>query len=63
LSLPDVFGNVKRHKIVTVEFMDIKWIKQKKKYKDLNAESQVEELLLEVERLREENKSLKEESK
>jgi peptide deformylase len=24
LSLPDVFGNVKRHKIVTVEFMDIK---------------------------------------
>ena len=37
LSLPDTFGNVKRHKIVTVEFMDIKWIKQKKKYKDLNA--------------------------
>lgn len=37
LSLPDVIGNVKRHKIVTVEFMDIKWIKQKKKYKDLNA--------------------------
>lgn len=37
LSLPDIFGNVKRHKIVTVEFLDIKWIKQKKKYKDLNA--------------------------
>ena len=37
LSLPNTFGNVKRHKIVTVEFIDIKWIKQKKKYKDLNA--------------------------
>lgn len=37
LSLPDIFGNVKRNKIVTVEFMDIKWNKQKKKYKDINA--------------------------
>ncbi len=37
LSLPDTFGDVKRHKIVIVEFLDIKWIKQKKKYKDLSA--------------------------
>ena len=37
ISLPDKTGNVKRHKIIIVEFTDIKWNKQKRKYKDFNA--------------------------
>ncbi len=37
ISLPDITGNVKRHKNITVHYMDIKWHKQTKKYKDFNA--------------------------
>jgi len=37
LSVPDVFGYVRRHKSVTVEFLDQKGHKQTKKLKDFNA--------------------------
>lgn len=37
LSVPDVFGFVRRHKSVTVEFLDHKGHKQTKKLKDFNA--------------------------
>ncbi len=37
ISLPDIFGKVKRHKSLTIEYLDIKWNKQKKKLKDFNA--------------------------
>ncbi|MFA7718043.1 MAG: peptide deformylase, partial [Candidatus Absconditabacterales bacterium] len=37
LSVPDVYGKVKRHKSITVEFMDNKGNKQTKKLKDFNA--------------------------
>jgi len=37
ISLPDILGKVKRHKSITVEFMDLKRNKQKRKLKDFNA--------------------------
>jgi len=37
ISLPDILGKVKRHKSLIVEYTDIKWNKQKKKFKDFNA--------------------------
>lgn len=37
LSVPDVFGYVKRHKSVVVQYLDQKGNKQKKKLKDFNA--------------------------
>lgn len=37
ISLPDILGKVKRYKSLTVEYLDIKWNKQKKKLKDFNA--------------------------
>lgn len=37
ISLPDILGKVKRHKSLTVEYLDIKGNKQKKKLKDFNA--------------------------
>lgn len=37
LSVPDVFGFVRRHKTVVVEYLDPKNNKQKKKLKDFNA--------------------------
>ena len=37
LSVPDVFGKVKRHKSVVVHYTDPKWNVQKKKLKDFNA--------------------------
>ncbi len=37
ISLPNIFGKVKRHKSLTVEYTDIKGNKQKKKLKDFNA--------------------------
>lgn len=37
ISLPDILGKVKRHKSITVEYLDIKGNKQKKKLKDFNA--------------------------
>ena len=37
LSVPDVFGFVRRYKSVTVEFLDHKGHKQTKKLKDFNA--------------------------
>jgi len=37
ISLPDIIWNVKRHKNIVVQFMDIKWNKQTKKYKDFNS--------------------------
>ena len=37
ISLPNCTGNVKRHKNITVEFLDINGKKQKQKYKEFNA--------------------------
>jgi len=37
LSVPDVFGLVRRHKNIVVEYLDAKGNKQKKKLKDFNA--------------------------
>ncbi|MEI8090773.1 MAG: peptide deformylase [bacterium] len=37
LSVPDVYGYVKRHKGITVEYLDAKGHKQSKKLKDFNA--------------------------
>jgi len=37
ISLPNSTGMVKRHKTITVEFLDIKGKKQNKKYKEFNA--------------------------
>jgi peptide deformylase len=37
LSVPDVYGNVKRHKNIVIEYMDSKGNKQTKKLKDFNA--------------------------
>lgn len=37
LSVPDVYGYVKRHKNIMIEYMDIKGNKQTKKLKDFNA--------------------------
>lgn len=37
ISLPGIFGHVKRYKSITVEYLDIKGNKQKKKLKDFNA--------------------------
>ena len=37
ISLPDILGNVKRHKAITVCYLDIKGHKQTKKLKDFNA--------------------------
>ena len=37
ISLPNCTGMVKRHKAITVEFMDLKGKKQNKKYKEFNA--------------------------
>lgn len=37
ISLPDMIGNVKRNKSVVVEYMNLKWQKHKKKFKDFNA--------------------------
>jgi len=37
ISLPNCTGMVRRHKAITVEFMDIKGKKQNKKYKEFNA--------------------------
>jgi peptide deformylase len=37
LSIPDVIGNVKRHKSITVEYLDINGFKKKKKLKNYNA--------------------------
>lgn len=37
ISLPDILGKVKRHKSITVEYLDIKGNKQKKKLKDFDA--------------------------
>lgn len=37
LSLPDIYGYVRRHKSIIVEYTDIKGHKQKKKLKDFNA--------------------------
>ena len=37
ISLPDILGKVKRHKSLTVEYLDIKGNQQKKKLKDFNA--------------------------
>ena len=37
LSVPDVYGNVKRHKSIAVEYTDIKGNRQTKKLKDFNA--------------------------
>lgn len=37
ISLPGIMGKVKRHKSIIVEYLDIKWNKQKKKLKDFNA--------------------------
>lgn len=37
ISLPNCTGNVKRHKTITVEFLDSNGKKQKQKYKEFNA--------------------------
>ena len=37
LSVPDVFGYVKRHKSIVVQYLDQKGNKQKRKLKDFNA--------------------------
>lgn len=37
ISLPDILGKVKRYKSITVEYLDIKGNKQKKKLKDFDA--------------------------
>lgn len=37
ISLPDVFGMVKRHKSIVVTYLDLKGNKQIKKLKDFNA--------------------------
>lgn len=37
ISLPNCSGKVKRHKNITVEFLDITGKKQKQKYKEFNA--------------------------
>lgn len=37
LSLPEIYGIVKRHKSITVEFTDLQGHKQTKKLKDFNA--------------------------
>lgn len=37
ISLPDLFGTVKRHKSIIVHYTDLKWYQQKKKLKDFNA--------------------------
>lgn len=37
ISLPNILGKVKRHKSLTIEYIDIKGNKQKKKLKDFNA--------------------------
>lgn len=37
LSIPNFKGKVRRHKSIVVEYLDLKWKKQLKKLKDLNA--------------------------
>jgi len=37
LSIPNVIGNVKRHKNITVEYKNIEWFKKRKKLKNYNA--------------------------
>jgi peptide deformylase len=37
LSVPDVIWNVKRHKSITVEYLDTNGFKKKKKLKNYNA--------------------------
>ena len=37
ISLPNCTGMVRRHKGISIEFMDLKGKKQSKKYKDFNA--------------------------
>jgi len=37
ISLPDILGTVKRHKSITVRYLDTKGNKQTKKLKDFNA--------------------------
>lgn len=37
ISLPDILGKVRRHKSITVEYMDLKRNKQKRKLKDFNS--------------------------
>ena len=37
ISLPDVYGNVKRHKLVVVEYTNLKGQKVKKKFKNFDA--------------------------
>ncbi|MFA6256310.1 MAG: peptide deformylase, partial [Candidatus Absconditabacterales bacterium] len=37
ISLPNCTGMVKRHKAITIEFLDIQGKKQNKKYKEFNA--------------------------
>ena len=37
ISLPNCTGMVKRHRAITVEFLDLKGKKQNKKYKEFNA--------------------------
>lgn len=37
ISLPNCTGMVRRHKAITVDFIDLKGKKQSKKYKDFNA--------------------------
>ncbi|MEI6426479.1 MAG: peptide deformylase [Candidatus Absconditabacteria bacterium] len=37
ISLPDLFGTVKRHKSIVVRYLDLKGHTQKKKLKDFNA--------------------------
>lgn len=37
ISLPNAIGMVRRHKAITVEFLDLKGKKQNKKYKEFNA--------------------------
>lgn len=37
LSLPNIIGNVKRHKNIVVEYKNLEWLKKKKKLKNYNA--------------------------
>ncbi|EKD25666.1 MAG: hypothetical protein ACD_80C00005G0001, partial [uncultured bacterium (gcode 4)] len=37
ISLPNAIGMVRRHRGITVEFLDLKGKKQNKKYKEFNA--------------------------
>jgi peptide deformylase len=37
LSLPNIIWKVKRNKIITVQYLDLKWNLQKKKLKNLNS--------------------------